>query len=107
MRTKAIGVTEAEYDRLAAEKRADERFTDTIARLVGTATADWRRGFGRYGDEGGDEFERTSPNREPSVQRASLTAATKRSASWASNSTRTGTWFPAPTTPIRPLTRRC
>jgi predicted CopG family antitoxin len=58
MGTKTIGVTEEVYDRLAAEKRDDESFTDTLARLVDETTADWRRGFGRYADAGGDEFER-------------------------------------------------
>jgi predicted CopG family antitoxin len=57
MGTKTIGVTEEVYDRLAAEKRDDESFTDTLARLIDETTADWRRGFGRYADAG-DEFER-------------------------------------------------
>jgi predicted CopG family antitoxin len=57
MGTKTIGVTEEVYDRLAAEKRDDESFTDTLARLIDETTADWRRGFGRYGD--GEGFERT------------------------------------------------
>ena len=59
MGTKTIGVTEEVYDRLAAEKRDDESFTDTLARLIDETTADWRRGFGRYGDADGSEFERT------------------------------------------------
>jgi predicted CopG family antitoxin len=59
MATKTIGVTEEVYDRLAAEKRAEESFTDTVARLLDTATADWRHGFGRYGGEEGAAFERS------------------------------------------------
>lgn len=58
MATKTIGVTEEVYERLVAEKREDERYTDTIARLLDTATADWRHGFGRYGDVEGETLER-------------------------------------------------
>lgn len=58
MGTKTIGITEAVYERLAAEKREDESFTDTIARLLDTATADWRHGFGRYQGAEGDALER-------------------------------------------------
>lgn len=58
MGTKTIGITEGVYERLAAEKRDDESFTDTIARLLDTATTDWRHGFGRYAGAEGDELER-------------------------------------------------
>lgn len=58
MGTKTIGITEAVYDRLAAEKREDESFTETIDRLLDSVTSDWRRGFGRYAGTEGDEFER-------------------------------------------------
>lgn len=58
MSTKTIGIKEGVYDRLAAEKREDESFTDTIDRLIDTASSDWRHGFGRYSDEDGEEFER-------------------------------------------------
>lgn len=57
MATKTIGITAEVYERLAAEKREDESFTDTIDRLLDTATADWRHGFGRYGDPDGAELE--------------------------------------------------
>ena len=57
MGTKTIGITEEVYDRLAAEKRDDESFTDTVARLIDGAS-DWQRGFGRYGGEEGERFER-------------------------------------------------
>lgn len=59
MGTKTIGVTEEVYDRLAAEKHDGESFTETLARLIDEATADWRRGFGRYGDANTEAFERT------------------------------------------------
>lgn len=58
MGTKTIGVTEEVYDRLAAEKRDDESFTDTVARLIDEDGSDWRRGFGRYSGDAGDRFER-------------------------------------------------
>lgn len=59
MGTKTIGIRSAVYDRLAAEKREDESFTDTIDRLLDEAQSDWRRGLGKYaGSEDGDEFER-------------------------------------------------
>ena len=57
MGTKTIGVTEEVYDRLAAEKRDDESFTDTVARLIDQEGSDWRRGFGRYRGDG-DRFDR-------------------------------------------------
>lgn len=57
MGTKTIGIKNGVYDRLAAEKREDESFTDTIDRLIETATSDWRRGFGRYSGEEGEVFE--------------------------------------------------
>lgn len=57
MATKTIGITEEVYDRLAAEKREEESFTDTVARLIDGAS-DWRRGFGRYGGEEGEQLER-------------------------------------------------
>lgn len=58
MGTNTIEITEAVYDRLAAEQREDERFTDTIARLLDAETPDWRRGFGRYDGEDAEVFER-------------------------------------------------
>lgn len=58
MTTKTIGITEEVYDRLVAEKREDESFTDTVARLIDESASDWRHGFGRYSGEKGDGFER-------------------------------------------------
>ncbi len=57
MTTKTIGITEEVYDRLAAEKREDESFTDTVARLIDESTSDWRHGFGRYNGEEAEKFE--------------------------------------------------
>jgi len=47
MPTKTIGVKKETYDRLAAEKRDDESFSDTIDRLVEEARSDWRSSFGK------------------------------------------------------------
>lgn len=58
MATKTIGIKEEVYDRLAAEKREDESFTETVARLLDETQSDWQRGFGRYGGGAGEEFER-------------------------------------------------
>lgn len=57
MATKTIGIKEEVYDRLAAEKREDESFTETIARLLDETQSDWRRGFGRYSGQEGEKFE--------------------------------------------------
>lgn len=54
MGTKTIGITDDVYERLRAEKREDESFTDTIARLLDAIAADWRHGFGRYSGEDAD-----------------------------------------------------
>lgn len=58
MGTKTIGITEAVYERLAAEKRTDESFTETIDRLLDAVASDWRQGFGRYAGEDGEVFDR-------------------------------------------------
>jgi predicted CopG family antitoxin len=52
MSTKTIGVKKETYERLAAEKREDESFSDTIDRLVENTQSDWRRSFGKLEDEG-------------------------------------------------------
>jgi predicted CopG family antitoxin len=52
MTTKTIGVKKETYERLAAEKRDDESFSDTIDRLVENARSDWRSSFGKLEDEG-------------------------------------------------------
>lgn len=58
MTMKTIRITEEVYDRLVDEKREDESFTDTVARLIDESTADWRHGFGRYSGEEAEKFER-------------------------------------------------
>ena len=52
MTTKTIGVREEVYERLSAEKREDESFSDTIDRLVEDAHSDWRKSFGKLEEEG-------------------------------------------------------
>lgn len=56
MTTKTIGVREEVYERLSAEKREDESFSDTINRLVEDAQSDWRKSFGKL-EDGGEELE--------------------------------------------------
>jgi predicted CopG family antitoxin len=56
MTTKTIGVREEVYERLSAEKREDESFSDTIDRLVEDAQSDWRKSFGKL-EEDGEELE--------------------------------------------------
>lgn len=59
MGTKTIGIRSTVYERLVAEKREDESFTDTIDRLLDETRTDWRRGLGKYANsDDGDEFER-------------------------------------------------
>ncbi len=46
MGTKTIGIREDVYERLKAQKRPDESFTDLMNRLLDESTDDWRDGFG-------------------------------------------------------------
>ena len=64
MTTKTIGIKKEVYDRLAAEKRNDESFSDTINRLVENASSDWRSSFGKLVDEGDDLREAVEKQRE-------------------------------------------
>jgi predicted CopG family antitoxin len=64
MTTKTIGVKKETYERLAAEKRDDESFSDTIDRLVENARSDWRRSFGKLEDEGDELREAVEKQRE-------------------------------------------
>ncbi|WP_254546365.1 antitoxin VapB family protein [Halomarina pelagica] len=57
MGTKTIGLDDEAYERLRAEKLEDESFSDTVKRLTEAVAADWRHGFGRYGDEDGERLE--------------------------------------------------
>ena len=54
--TKTIGLDQETYDRLRAEKRAGESFSDTVKRLTDEVAADWRHGLGKYEDQAA-EFE--------------------------------------------------
>lgn len=58
MGSKTLTITEEAYNRLKAEKREDESFTETITRILGETHSDWRRGFGRYSGADGEELER-------------------------------------------------
>ena len=57
MGTKTIGLDEEAYERLAAQKREGESFSDTVKRLTETVASDWREGFGGLDDETADELE--------------------------------------------------
>ncbi|WP_336363013.1 antitoxin VapB family protein [Halalkalicoccus salilacus] len=56
MGTKTIGLDDEAYERLKAQKRDDESFSDTVKRITEEVSADWRRSFGRYAEEG-ERFE--------------------------------------------------
>ena len=51
MTTKTIRVREDVYEKLSAEKRDDESFSDTIDRLIENAQSDWRKSFGRLEED--------------------------------------------------------
>lgn len=54
--TKTIGLDDEAYERLKAQKREGESFSDTVKRITEEVSADWRRSFGRYAEEG-ERFE--------------------------------------------------
>lgn len=56
MGTKTIGLDDEAYERLKAQKREGESFSDTVKRITEEVSADWRRSFGRYAEEG-ERFE--------------------------------------------------
>lgn len=58
MGTKTIGLDDDAYERLKAQKREGESFSDTVKRITGEVATDWRHGFGRYSGEKGERFER-------------------------------------------------
>lgn len=64
MATKTIGVREEVYERLAAEKREGESFSDALARVLDAVDADWRASFGRYAEEGDELAEIVSAQRD-------------------------------------------
>ena len=61
MGTKTISLDEAAYERLRAEKREGESFSETVKRITAEVASDWRRGFGRYadGEPGAETFTET------------------------------------------------
>ena len=56
MGTKTIGLREDVYERLRAQKRPDESFTDLVDRLLDEREPDWREGFGTLSEEEADEL---------------------------------------------------
>lgn len=56
MGTKTIGLDDEAYDRLDAEKREGESFSDTIKRITDEVATDWRHSIGKYSGEQADAF---------------------------------------------------
>jgi len=57
MGTKTIGLDDEAYERLKAEKRADESFSDTVKRITNVVATDWRHSIGKYSGEQAEAFE--------------------------------------------------
>lgn len=57
MGTKTVGLRNEVYERLAAEKREGESFSDVVDRILDGEQSDWRRSFGRMREDA-EEFER-------------------------------------------------
>ena len=56
MGTKTIGLDDEAYERLAAQKREGESFSDTVKRITEAVASDWREGFGRLDDGTADRI---------------------------------------------------
>ena len=56
MGTNTISLDEEAYERLRAEKRDGESFSDTIKRLTHEVSADWRHSIGTYSGEQAEAF---------------------------------------------------
>lgn len=57
MGTKTIGLDEEAYERLRAQKREGESFSDTVKRITEEVSSDWRAGFGSLPEEEGERLE--------------------------------------------------
>lgn len=69
MATKTIGLNDEAYERLKAEKRDGESFSDTVKRLTGEVAADWRHSIDKYGGERAETFaEAVQESREATNQ---------------------------------------
>jgi predicted CopG family antitoxin len=56
MGTKTIGLDDEAYDRLEAQKREDESFSDTVKRIAEEVAADWRHSIGTYDGDRAEAF---------------------------------------------------
>ena len=56
MGTNTISLEEEAYERLEAEKRDGESFSDTIKRLTSEVSVDWRHSIGTYSGEQAEAF---------------------------------------------------
>jgi len=77
MGTKTIGLDEEAYERLSAEKREGESFSDVVRRITAEVRTDWREGFGKY-EEAGERLEAVA--RESRERRGRGLAARQRAA---------------------------
>ena len=57
MGTKPIGLDDEAYERLKAEKREGESFSDTVKRITSEVATDWRHSIGKYSGDQADAFE--------------------------------------------------
>ena len=64
MGTKTIGLDDEAYERLEAQKREGESFSDTVKRITDAVASDWREGFGRLDDETADRIAAVAESRE-------------------------------------------
>jgi predicted CopG family antitoxin len=56
MGTTTIGLDDEAYERLEAQKREGESFSDTVTRITEAMASDWREGFGRLDDDTADRI---------------------------------------------------